>query len=89
MNAGFEVTLKDVYDAQQETTGQIGALATQLAVHTATVAERLDSGRRRFDDQEKRLRALEQFRWKAAGMAAFAGLLAGAAGSLLDYLAHH
>jgi hypothetical protein len=86
---GFEITLKDVYDEQRAQAGRIDILSQQVAVHTATVATRLDSGQRKLDELDARVKALEVFRWKAAGFAAAIAVLASAAGALLDWLAAH
>jgi hypothetical protein len=55
----MEITLRDVYDAQLHTAEQLAALTAQVSQLGARVDERLDSGQRRIDDHEGRLRGLE------------------------------
>ena len=59
-SARMEITLRDVYEAQQQTNTQVGGLVTQLAQFTASVGARLDSGQRTFAEHKERLRAVEQ-----------------------------
>ena len=56
----IEITLRDIYDAQQQTRADVGSLGAQLRQLDATVTLRLDSGQRKMDDFENRLRAGEQ-----------------------------
>ena len=90
-----QITNRDLYEAQRATEQQLGGLALQVATLVAEwrgVGQRLDSGGRKMDDFEGRLRLLEQARWKAAGAAAAAGMVTGGAtGTLLSWLltGHH
>lgn len=56
----MEITLRDVYEAQQSTGAQVAAVVGQLAILTAQVTGRLDSGQKKLDDHEQRIRAGEQ-----------------------------
>lgn len=60
MSEGVEITLRDVYEAQQQTQAQVSAAVGQLALLTAQVSERLDHGQRKLDDHELRIRQAEQ-----------------------------
>jgi hypothetical protein len=88
--ADGQITNQDLFEALRATEQQLGGLALQVATLVAewrSVGQRLDSGGRKMDDFEGRVRLLEQARWKAAGMSATVGTLAGgAAGSLLSWL---
>ena len=78
-----QITNKDLYDAQRATERQLGDLAVSVATLVAEwrgVGTRLDSGTKKMDDFEARLRLLERARWKAAGMAAAVSTVAGGAG---------
>lgn len=59
MADGMEITLRDVYNAQQRTAEQLTSLTAQVTQLTTRIDERLDSGQRRMDDHETRLRGLE------------------------------
>ena len=94
----MEITLRDIYDAQQRTDGRLETMSAQLATHAATTSARLDSGQRGLDDHETRLRALEgrvpadltgqvaslqKFRWSLMGAAVSIGALSGAVSALI------
>lgn len=56
------ITNRDLYEAQRATEQQLGGLALQVATLVAElrgVGQRMDSGTRRFDDIETRVRLLE------------------------------
>lgn len=87
----MEITLRDVYDAQQRTAEQLSGLAAQVTLLTGRIDERLDSGQRKMDDHETRLRdlehavppdvaarlsALERLAWKLIGAFAAVNALA-------------
>lgn len=54
-----EITLRDVYEQQLLTQGQVAALGSQIAAHTSRTDERLASGQRRMEDHEARIRSQE------------------------------
>ncbi len=57
-----QITNRDLYEAQRDTERQLGGLALQVATLVAEwrgVGERLDSGGKKMDDYESRLRTLE------------------------------
>lgn len=85
-----QITNKDLYDAQRATEKQVGDLAVSVATLVAEwrgVGSRLDSGGKKMDDFETRLRLLEQAKWKAAGAAAVvSAVTGGGAGALLSWL---
>lgn len=98
----MEITLRDIYDAQQRTEGRIETMSAQLATHAATTTARLDSGQRDLEDHESRLRTLEarvpadlagqvtslqKFRWSLLGAAGSIGALSGVIAALLT--SHH
>jgi hypothetical protein len=98
----MEITLRDIYDAQQRTEGRLETMTAQLATHAATTAARLDAGQAQREDHETRLRVLEgrlpadltgqvsslqQFRWFIMGGAMSVGALSGVVAALLT--AHH
>jgi hypothetical protein len=56
---GMEITLRDVYDAQQAGRSEVSALAGKVEVLTSTVALQLAAGNTRMEDHERRLRAAE------------------------------
>jgi hypothetical protein len=56
---GMEITLRDVYDAQQAGRTEMAALAAQVSQLTATVNLQLAAGNLRIDDHESRIRAGE------------------------------
>jgi hypothetical protein len=86
----FEITLRDVYDAQQAENGQLMSIGTQLATLTARVDERLGSGARKMEDHESRVRSLEQFKFKLVGAAVAASAVSSAIGALVVWaLSHH
>jgi len=64
MSDGIEITLAEIYHAQQagaaQTGAQIAALSAQVGQLTATVNLRLESGQRKMDDLEQRMRGQEQ-----------------------------
>lgn len=60
---------------------KLGEMGVQLAV----ISEQLKD----VPDHELRIRALEQFRWKATGLAIAAGGITGIAGALIDHLKLH
>ena len=60
MTGGLEITLRDVYDAQQDTGKAVAALAGRLDSLVTGVTARLDSGGVQLADHETRLRSLEQ-----------------------------
>ena len=55
-----EITLRDVWNAQHETTVQIAAIGTQLATLATRVDGRLDAGQTTMADHEVRMRLLEK-----------------------------
>jgi hypothetical protein len=55
-----EITLRDVYDSQQQLTALTGSLGTQLTSLNARFEERHQESSRRADDHENRLRVIEQ-----------------------------
>jgi len=57
---GMEITMRDVYELGQHTASAVTALAAQVGALSATVTLQLASGSRRMDDQEARLRTVEQ-----------------------------
>jgi hypothetical protein len=86
----FEITLRDVYDAQQAENGQLMSIGTQLATLTARVDERLGSGARKMEDHEGRVRSLEQFKFKLIGAAVAASAVSSTIGALVVWaLSHH
>ena len=60
MSGGVEISLRDIYEAQQQTNANVAGLATTVAQFTAGVTARLDSGQRHISDLEERTRVLEQ-----------------------------
>ena len=54
-----QITLRDVYEAQLRATEQVASLAAQVGQLATRVDERLDSGSRKLDDHEARIRVLE------------------------------
>jgi hypothetical protein len=86
----FEITLRDVYDAQQAENGQLMSIGTQLATLTARVDERLGSGARKMEDHEKRIRAIERFRFTLVGAAMATSAVSSTIGALVVWaLSHH
>ena len=85
-----QITNRDLYEAQRDTEKQLSGLALQVATLVAEwhgVVVRLESGGKKMDDFEGRLRVLEHARWKATGAAAAVGTVTGGAtGTLLSYL---
>ena len=77
------ITLRDVYEGQQATAGQLAAISTNLATLTARVDLRLDSGQTKMADQEGRLRALERFRYTLMGAAVAASAISSAIAALI------
>ena len=78
-----QITNRDLYEAQRDTEKQLGGLALQVATLVAEwrgVGDRLDSGGKKMDDFENRIRVLERARWRAAGMAAAVSTVTGGAG---------
>ena len=55
----MEITLRDVYDQQLRTGDQVSQMRGDLSTLTATVDARFDTGSRKLDDHEGRLRTLE------------------------------
>lgn len=83
----MEITLRDVYEAQLKTAEAVALIAGEMKQLTARVDERLETGQRKMDDHEQRLRhieaavptdietrvtALEKMAWKMVG--AFAAI---------------
>jgi hypothetical protein len=86
----FTITLRDVYEAQQAENGQLAAIGTQLATLTARVDERLGSGQRKMEDHEKRIRAIERFRFTLVGAAMATSAVSSTIGALVVWaLSHH
>jgi len=56
---GMEITLRDVYDAQQAGRTEVAALGAQVSQLTATVNLQLAAGNQRMDDHESRIRVGE------------------------------
>ena len=85
-----EITIRDVYDAQQDSSRQLTAIGTQLATLTTRVDTRLDSGQATMADHEARLRALERFRYTLLGAAVAASAISSALAALIVWaLGHH
>jgi len=63
----MDITLRDVWDEQRRTSGQLAAIATQVATLTTRVDLQLAAGQLRMADHEARLRTLERWRWQMAG----------------------
>jgi len=78
----MEITLRDVYEQQLHTGEQVAQLRGEVGALTARVDERLDSGAKKMDDHEKRIRSLEKLAWKLIG--AFAAV--NAAAVLVEWL---
>jgi hypothetical protein len=57
--ADGQITLRDVYEAQLRTAEQVASLASQVSQLTARMDERLDTGTKKMDDHELRIRVLE------------------------------
>lgn len=77
-----EITLLTVYD-------KVSTVENKIDTHIARVDERLDSGGRQIADHEKRIRWLEQAKWKATGAASVAGMVAGTVASTIIYHVWH
>jgi hypothetical protein len=67
------VTLADLFRVLSAIQGDLAKMATRLEV-IDTVSKTADQQRA---DHETRIRALEAFRWKLAGIAIVVGILAG------------
>jgi hypothetical protein len=65
--SGFIVTLRDVWEAQQETNRQVASLVEQLPAHVTATAEDIDQLRTQMTDHEARVRWLERTIWKIVG----------------------
>jgi hypothetical protein len=59
------------------------AKITQSNTLTESVSARVDLNLKNHDDQEKRIRDLEQFKWKVIGAAAVVGGIAGVSAGFL------
>ncbi len=71
-------------DVIRDLTREVSDLRGDIRALTARIDERLDSGGRRMDDYEGRLRVLEAARWRAAGAYALISLaVSGVVASLL------
>lgn len=84
-----EPTQRDIYD-------RIAAVDNKLTDLSATVRAELAHGQRKMDDLEAagaalsaRVTLLEQAKWKAAGAATVAGMVAGAVASTVIYHVWH
>jgi hypothetical protein len=56
----LEITLRDLWEEQKQTGAQVSAVVGQIALLTAQVGDRLDSGQKKMDDHELRIRVAEQ-----------------------------
>lgn len=65
---GFTVTLRDVWEAQQETNKQVAALVEQLPAHVTATAEDIKELREQIKAHEARIQVLDAWRWKFAGV---------------------
>jgi hypothetical protein len=88
-NGRVEITLRDVYDSQQVTSGQLTAIGTQLATLTTRVDIRLDAGQIKMADLEQRIRSLEKFKYALAGATLVVSALSGTAATLIVFALSH
>lgn len=87
-----QITNRDLYEAQRDAEKQLAGLALQVATLVAEwrgVGQRLDSGGKKMEDMEGRLRLLERARAQATGAAAVIGAACGGvAGTVLAHVWH-
>lgn len=85
---GFTVTLRDVWEAQQETNRQVASLVEQLPAHVTATAEDITELRALIKDHESRVRVLEARIWRIFG--GFSALvLASSVVEIFYYATHH
>lgn len=71
------VTIADLFRVMTEMRNDVGNALTRLEV----ISSRNQAADQLHRDHETRIRAIESWRWRAAGAATAAGLLAGGLGS--------
>lgn len=85
MTGDDAITIRDVYDAVQRTDGKVEAMNATMAAHVARTETQLDSGQRRLNDYETRLRVLEAAKSKLIGGAIVAGALSGLVAAVIEH----
>lgn len=85
---GFTVTLRDVWEAQQETNRQVASLVEQLPAHVTATAEDIAELRVQLKDHESRIRSLERAIWRIIGGFSAVVLILSAV-EIIYYSTHH